>query len=43
MNIACYSRDEFVAVIAGLVREGIRFRASATSDHDYFIELTGGF
>lgn len=43
MTITAHSRDEFTAIIAGLVRQGLRFRAEATSDHQYHIELTGGF
>ncbi len=43
MIITCFNRTEFTAVIAGLVREGITFRAVATSDQTYTIELTGGF
>lgn len=43
MTITAYSRDEFTALIAELVREGLRFRAEATTDHTYHIELTGGF
>jgi hypothetical protein len=43
MTITCHSREEFTAVIAGLVREGLTFRATATSDRSYTIELTGGF
>lgn len=43
MTIECHSREEFTAVIAGLVREGLTFRATATSDHTYIIELTGGY
>lgn len=43
MIITCHSREEFTATIAGLVREGLTFRAVATSDHVYTIELTGGY
>lgn len=43
MTITCHSRAEFTAVIAGLVREGLTFRAVATTDQTYTIELTGGF
>lgn len=43
MTIRAYSREEFTALIAGLVREGLRFRAEVTSDHTYHIELTGGY
>lgn len=43
MIITCYDRVEFTGVIAELVRAGLTFRASATSDLTYTIELTGGF
>lgn len=43
MTITAYSRDEFTAIIAGLVREGLTFRAEAPTDHPYTITLTGGF
>jgi hypothetical protein len=43
MTITCHSRAEFTGVIAGLVREGLTFRAEAFSDGTYFITLTGGF
>lgn len=43
MIIRCYGVEQFTAVIAGLVREGVTFRADATTDRNYIIELTGGY
>lgn len=39
-TITCRTMDEFVAVIAGLAREGIIFKAEADA---LTITLTGGF
>lgn len=40
MTIYCQNLDEFIKVCAGLVREGVRFRAYPVSLE---ITLTGGF
>lgn len=43
MTVTCHSRAEFTATIAALVREGVGFRAVATSDGTYTIEMTGAY
>jgi len=43
MNVTCYSRAEFAAMIALLVSHEIGCRATATSDGTYIIELTGAY
>lgn len=43
MKITAYSREEFTGIIAGLVREGLTFEASAEGGGVYIITLTGGY
>lgn len=43
MVITCYDMPNYIQVIAGLVREGLKFRSLVTSDGSFTIELTGGF
>lgn len=43
MTITVYGRDEFAAIIASLVKQGLTFRAEATTDRNYTITLTGGY
>jgi hypothetical protein len=40
MIIQCGSLDQLIAVIIGLTKEGMQFKAEA---HTLTIELTGGF
>lgn len=43
MTINVYSRDEFVALIAAFVAQGLQFEASAEGGNAYIINLTGGY
>ena len=43
MIVTCYSRLEFASIIALFVERGVGFRATATSDGTYTIELTGAY
>ncbi len=43
MNITTYCRDEFILIVAGLVREGLHFDALRTDFGLYTITLTGGY
>jgi hypothetical protein len=40
MHIKCHTLEEFIKVVAGLVREGVTFESYTL---DLTIELTGGF
>lgn len=43
MTITAYSLQEFLSIIAGLVREGLTFESSAEGGSTYTIRLTGGY
>lgn len=43
MTVTVYSRDEFVALTAAYVKEGLTFEARAEGGDVYIIELSGGY
>ena len=43
MIIKCWTIEDFTAIIAGLVKEGIMFEASFNIDGESIITCTGGY